>query len=168
VLVYAIFADVGAHFSLDARRRGRDQPRARARIPDTLHDAAIVAFAAQLGIVYALAGLDMLRRHVSLLPGLDRATLLFLLTFPLLVLVHRYTRLLAVGLAVMFHAGLALFHGLVTPSLLMTAVSATLVDDDAYRAIGRALARLARSLRGPRADPDDAGLDGATVPSDWR
>ncbi len=60
VLVYAMFADVGAWFSLDAKRRAStpvDAHATGARLGGMLHNTAILAFALQLSLVYGVAGL---------------------------------------------------------------------------------------------------------------
>jgi hypothetical protein len=61
VLVYGMFANLSAHFSIDARRRAANGPP-----PDTfasralamLHNTAILAIAIQLCLVYGIAGLS--------------------------------------------------------------------------------------------------------------
>jgi hypothetical protein len=64
VLVYALFADLGAHWSLDAARRrlrgsgsgsGADADWARLRA--IAHNAAMLSFALQISLVYGVAGL---------------------------------------------------------------------------------------------------------------
>ncbi|MCP3142453.1 hypothetical protein [Pyxidicoccus xibeiensis] len=59
VLVYAMFADVGAWFSLDEKRRAtRPQPGgAWGQFQAMLHNTALLAFAMQISLVYGVAGL---------------------------------------------------------------------------------------------------------------
>jgi hypothetical protein len=146
VLIYAMFADVGAYFSLDASRRRRHGPGnpALARAGTMVHNAAILAFAIQISLVYGVAGLykvqsdsEMVYRNVYLSTGLTYATVLFQVSFPFLLFMNRYTRVLAVCTGLMFHVGIGLFLGLITLSLFMTAADLSLIDDDEYRALGR-------------------------------
>ncbi|MCY1044059.1 hypothetical protein OV208_22270 [Corallococcus sp. bb12-1] len=64
ILVYACFADVSAHFSLDAERRAKGpaapegvEPGPWAKVGAMFHNTAMVAFAVQISLVYGLAGL---------------------------------------------------------------------------------------------------------------
>lgn len=61
ILVYACFADLSAHFSLDAERRkakpAAEEPGAWARAGAMFHNTAMLAFALQISLVYGLAGL---------------------------------------------------------------------------------------------------------------
>ncbi|WP_434391220.1 DUF5819 family protein [Melittangium boletus] len=60
ILVYAMFADVGAYFSLDAsggRRAVSGPPGPGARALAMLHTTAMLAFAVQISLVYGIAGL---------------------------------------------------------------------------------------------------------------
>jgi antimicrobial peptide system SdpB family protein len=61
VLVYMFFADSGARWSLDARRRARRKVPAsdgsRTRLVTLLHNGAVVAIAVQVCVLYLAAGL---------------------------------------------------------------------------------------------------------------
>lgn len=66
LLFYFLFTDMSQHWSLDARRRARQQATGRASrlprlptwIPTILHNGGIVAVAIQIFIIYAVAGLS--------------------------------------------------------------------------------------------------------------
>jgi hypothetical protein len=59
ILVYGVFAELGAFFSLDADRlrTARERGGAIPRIKMMLHGAAVLAFALQMCLVYGVAGL---------------------------------------------------------------------------------------------------------------
>jgi hypothetical protein len=59
ILVSAVFANLGAHFSLDADRLRAARARGglRASVQVILHNAALLSFALQLCLVYGVAGL---------------------------------------------------------------------------------------------------------------
>jgi antimicrobial peptide system SdpB family protein len=59
ILIYAMFANVGAYFSMDASRR-KSQPASPTpwtRASAMLHTSAMLAFAIQISLVYGIAGL---------------------------------------------------------------------------------------------------------------
>lgn len=176
VLVYALFAELGAFFSLDADRLRRERERGGAlpRIKMMLHGAAILAFALQMCLVYGVAGLykvqgemwqngtalyyitrvgefnwpghsDHLYRSVALVTAATYATVAFQLSFPFLFFMHRYTRRLALGGAILFHTGIGIFMGLVTFAAFAMSVELALVSDAEYRAIAAWLRRLVQS-----------------------
>jgi hypothetical protein len=173
VLVYALFADLGAHASLDAARRRR-QPIDPdwARLLAIAHNAAMLAFALQISLVYGVAGLTKvqgetwrdgtalyyaLRAGEFTLPGwseliyhrawlltlLAYATVGFQVSFPFLLFMGRRTRALAVVCGLGFHVGIAFFMGLVTFATFLIAVDLTLLDDDEYRALRAVAVRAA-------------------------
>ncbi|AKQ67060.1 hypothetical protein A176_003972 [Myxococcus hansupus] len=175
VLVYAMFADVGAWFSVDARRRAAGGVSAAdtawGRLRGMCHNAAILAFALQISLVYGVAGLykvqgevwqdgtaiyhafrsgqfvwpgfsELLYQNAVVVTLLTHGTVAFQVAFPFLLFLNRYTRLVAVVLGLTFHLGIALFLGLITFSLFMASVDLALVDDDEYRAFGRWLLRM--------------------------
>ncbi len=166
-LLYGIFAELGAHFSLDAdrlraqRERGGDVER----IKMMLHNAAILACAVQVCLVYGVAGLykvqgelwqngtalyyisrvgeftwpgrsESLYRSVTLVTALTYATVAFQLSFPFLFALNRHTRRLALAGALLFHTGIAVTMGLVTFAAFVISVELALVSDVEYRAIG--------------------------------
>ncbi len=179
VMVYALFANLGAYFSFDAER-GR---RFWGRLSDTwrqvlamCHNAAILAFALQICIVYATAGLykvqgemwqsgtalyyimrvdeftwpgysERVYLNVPLVVALSYMTVAFQVGFPFLFFLHRWTRRLAILAGFSFHLGIALFMGLITFSAIMISVELALISDEEYRAIGGWFNRLGRTLR---------------------
>ncbi|MGK3997027.1 HTTM domain-containing protein [Sorangium sp. So ce1024] len=178
-LLYGVFAELGAHFSLDAdrlraqRERGGDLQRIKAM----MHNAAILACAVQVCLVYGVAGLykvqgelwqngtalyyitrvgeftwpghsEGLYRSVPLVTALTYATVAFQLGFPFLFALNRHTRRLALAGALLFHAGIAIMMGLVTFAAFMISVELALVSDAEYRAIG-ALSRRLLSIEAP-------------------
>lgn len=178
-LLYGIFAELGAYFSLDAdrlraqRERGGDLQRIKAM----MHNAAILACAVQVCLVYGVAGLykvqgelwqngtalyyitrvgeftwpghsDGLYRSVPLVTALTYATVAFQLCFPFLFALNRHTRRLALAGAFLFHAGIGIMMGLVTFAAFMISVELALVSDAEYRAIG-AFSRRLVSIEAP-------------------
>lgn len=173
VLVYALFADLGAHASVDAaRRRGRPVDGDAAKLAAIAHNAAMLAIALQISLVYGIAGLTKvqgetwrngtalyyaLRAGEFTLPGwsehiyrsawlltlLGYATVAFQVSFPFLLFMGRRTRALAVVCGLAFHVGIAFFMGLVTFATFLVAVDLTLLDDAEYRALGEIAARAA-------------------------
>ncbi|KYF75164.1 HTTM domain-containing protein [Sorangium sp. So ce394] len=172
-LLYGIFAELGAHFSLDAdrlraqRERGGEVQRLKAMV----HNAAILACAVQVCLVYGVAGLykvqgelwqngtalyyitrvgeftwpghsEGLYHSVALVTALTYATVAFQLGFPFLFALNRHTRRLALAGAFLFHAGIAVMMGLGTFAAFMISVELALVSDAEYRAIGALSRRL--------------------------
>ncbi|GEM_PF-231363 len=169
VMVYAIFANLGAHFSLDAERRREmthRRPNTWQQIAAMCHNGAMLAFALQLCIVYATAGLykvqgemwqsgtalyyvmrvdeftwpgysERVYLNVPLIVASSYATVAFQVSFPFLFFLNRWTRRLALLAAFGFHLGIALFMGLITFSAIMISIELALVSDDEYRSLGR-------------------------------
>lgn len=172
VLVYAMFADVSAYFSMDASRRQArpEAPGAWAPVSAMFHNTAMLAIALQICLVYGLAGLykvqgavwqegtaiyyafrggqfvwpgvtEWIYQNAFVVTGFTYTTVAFQVAFPFLLFLNRYTRTVAVVMGFLFHAGIALFLGLITFSLFMTSVDLALMGDEEYRAIGRWLER---------------------------
>lgn len=174
VFVYGLFANLGAHFSVDARRLvGRPPPAPWLAM---LHNAAMIGFGIQISLVYAVAGLykvqgETWRNGTALYyafrggqfvwPGVSELlyqsawfttvisyfTVFFQISFPFLMIMNRYTRTTAVCIGVMFHIGIALFLGLFTFSFFMLSVDLAMIDDAEYRALFRFLGRAAGRAR---------------------
>lgn len=179
VMVYAIFANLGAYFSFDADRvRGflRSKSETWRQALAMCHNAAIFAFALQICIVYATAGLykvqgemwqsgtalyyimrvdeftwpgysERVYLNVPLVVALSYMTVAFQVGFPFFFFLNRWTRRLAILAGFSFHLGIALFMGLVTFSAIMISVELALISDEEYRAIGGWFSRLGRVLR---------------------
>jgi hypothetical protein len=172
--VYGLFANLGAHFSVDARRLvGRTPPAPWLAM---FHNAAILAFGIQISLVYAVAGLykvqgetwrggtalyyafrggqfiwpgvsELLYQSALFTTAVSYFTVFFQISFPYLMVMNRYTRTAAVCIGVMFHIGIALFLGLFTFSFFMLSVDLALIDDAEYLAMFRFLKRAARRAR---------------------
>lgn len=172
VLIYAMFAEVGAHLSLDAARRlAQGKPNAPSGAWAIVHNAALLAIAFQVCLVYGVAGLAKVRGEVwqngtalyyalrspdYTLPGVSRliyengvlltllayATVAFQVAFPFLVFAHRHSRTLAVLIGISFHLAIGSVMGLVTFALFLIAADLALIGDNEYRALGAALGRL--------------------------
>lgn len=172
VLVYAIFANLGAYFSLDASRQdGRPSEKGLCcQVRAMLHNAALLAFALQLCIVYATAGLykvqgemwqsgtalyyimrvdeftwpgysEYIYKNVYMVVAMSYLTVAFQVGFPLFLFLNKWTRRMAILLGFGFHLGIALFMGLVTFSAFMMSIELALITDDEYRTIGTWLRR---------------------------
>lgn len=167
VLIYALFAEVGAHFSFDAARRAaRGEPGEPTGGWAIAHNAALMAIAFQVCLVYGVAGLSKVRGEVwqngtalyyalrspdYRLPGVSRllyengviltllayATVAFQVAFPFLVFAHRHTRTVAVLIGISFHLAIGSVMGLVTFALFLIAADLALIGDAEYRALGR-------------------------------
>jgi antimicrobial peptide system SdpB family protein len=177
VLVYGLFANLGAHFSLDAERLRAERLAGgwRAQALAMLHGAAMLAFALQVCLVYAVAGLykvqgemwqsgtalyyimrvdefswpghsELIYRNALLVAALTYATVAFQVGFTFLYFLNRRTRLLALAAGISFHLGIALFMGLVTFSALLISAELALIPDAEYRWLGRSFDRLGGSL----------------------
>jgi antimicrobial peptide system SdpB family protein len=173
VLVYSFFADLGAHFSVDAdRRESRAATRsAGERMRAMFHNAAMLAIACQICLVYGVAGLtkvqgetwrngtalyyalrdseftwpghsELIYHNVTLLTCLSYLTVAFQIAFSFFLFGNRVTRTLIILSGLMFHLCIALYFGLVSFAGFLIAVDLSLIGDAEYLA----LARRARSL----------------------
>lgn len=163
VVIFAMFADVSAYFSLDARRRAHQPkpPPEQLRAAAMLHNAAVLAIAIQLCLLYGIAGLSKvqgetwrdgtalyyaLRGGQYVWPGFSEAiyenaylivllsycTVAFQVSFPFLIFLRRGTRTLALCISLSFHIGIMLFMGLISFSMFMMAVDLALLGDEEY------------------------------------
>ena len=178
VLIYACFANVGAHFSIDAhaeRARAIARPARRAALA-IVHNAAMLAFAIQLSIVYGNAGLMKVRgetwqngtaiyyamrsveftwpglsevvyRHSYVVLFFSYCTVAFQLGFFFCVFLNRHTRRAIIVVSLAFHVGIMTFMGLATFGLFMMSVDLALLDDDEYRAFFRFIRFVSRHVR---------------------
>jgi antimicrobial peptide system SdpB family protein len=167
VLVYSLFADLGAHWSFDAvRRRSRPVDPEWARLRAIAHNVAMLAFALQISLVYGVAGLtkvqgetwrngtalyyalragefalpgysEMIFHNSFLLTALAYCTVAFQVSFPFLLFMNRRTRTLMVLAGLTFHLGIAIFMGLITFATFLIAVDLSLIDDDEYEVLFR-------------------------------
>ena len=178
IMIYAMFANLGAYFSLDADKLHTDrlQGGTRPQLRSMLHNAALLAFALQLCLLYGVSGLykvqgevwqngtalyyvmradeftwpgysEFIYRNSFLVTALTYITVGFQVAFPFLFFMNRYTRWFALFVAFGFHTGIALFMGLVTFSLFIISVEAALISDKEYRGINRWLRHLGDKLR---------------------
>lgn len=142
-----------------------------------LHNAAVLAAVLQLALLYFTAGMykvmgaywqegtalyyatrvqefhwpgisEWLWESEFLLVLLSYATVIFQVSFPFLLL-NRITKLIAVGCAVLFHGGIALFMGLIGFSWIMIGSELILLTDKDYRLIGAAARRAGAKAAGP-------------------
>lgn len=177
VLIYACFAHLGAHLSFDAERvRMRRAHDNAIRWPGAmLHNAAMLAIAIQLSLLYLVSGLakvqgemwqsgtalyyvlrtgefgwpgyaELIYLNVPLMVALTYLTVAFQVSFPFLFWLNRYTRLMALAAGCMFHLGIAAMMGLITFSLFMIAVELMLITDREYRSVLRHMTTLRRRL----------------------
>lgn len=183
VLIYGMFANLSAHFSLDARRRAAAPPRPETfatRALAVLHNAAILAIAIQLCLMYGIAGLSKvqgktwqngtalyhaLRGMEFRFPGLSQLlwsngvvltllayfTVAFQVGFTFLLFLHRWTRRAVIAISITFHLAIGGVMGLVTFASFMIACDLSLVSDAEYRwMFGKLAAVRARLARGDR------------------
>jgi hypothetical protein len=167
LLFYFCFTDLSGRWSLDARRRAR---RARpvawvGRVAPwagtTLHNVALVAVAAQIFIIYGVAGLSKVSgsqwqdgtavyyplhlESLSPWPGLNEVitsnalavnvvtylSVFIQIFFPLLLL-QRWTRIIALICIVGMHAGIGILMGIPLFSLSMMAADGIFIRDETY------------------------------------
>lgn len=177
LLVYLIFADCGARWSLDARRQQPPDPGSvRWQLGSVLHNAALALVVFQVCVVYETAGLAKVQgpkwqdgtaiyyvlrdAQFATWPGISRlvsqdAVLVNLLTWGTvllqvafpLLLLRTWTRRAALAATTSFHLGIGLLMGLPLFSATMILSEAVLVSDRAWEALGRAVGRTIRSGR---------------------
>jgi hypothetical protein len=170
ILIYGVFAKLGAHFSLDASRAQPARGATWQRLEGMLHNAAMLASAVQLCLMYGLAGLykvqgqmwqsgtaiyyvlrnaeygwpgiaERVYQDAWLVNALTYATVAFQVSFPFFLFLNRHTRRLALLGGIMFHVGIATFMGLVTFAAFMVSVDLMFVTDGEYRALFALMAR---------------------------
>lgn len=175
VLVYAVFANLGAYFSLDAeRKRGRLEATGTGhQMKALLHNAAMLAVAVQLCLLYGTAGLykvqgeawrngtaiyyifrvgdfswpgrsDFLRNNAYAVTALTYGTVALQLSFPFMFFSSRRARRVALASTALFHLGTAVLMGLVTFAAFMISIELSLVSDQDYRAVASWAGRLWR------------------------
>jgi hypothetical protein len=167
LVIYACFADVGAHFSLFRSRAGVSAQRSPAF--GILHNTALAAFAVQVSIVYFFAGLlkagghtwldgaalynsmadrefgwpgaaEFLSRNRVLLSIVGPGTVFFQISFPFFFFLNRTSRHVILVVAIAFHIGIAVFLGLIPFAAFFIAAELALIEDDVYRRVARSLA----------------------------
>jgi hypothetical protein len=170
ILIYGVFAKLGAHFSLDASRAQRTRGATWQRLVGMLHNAAMLASAVQLCLMYGIAGLykvqgkmwqsgtaiyyalrngdytwpgfaEHIYQNAWLVNALTYATVAFQVSFPFFLFLNRHTRRLALLGGLMFHMGIATFMGLVTFAVFMVSVDLMFITDGEYRALSAWMAR---------------------------
>jgi hypothetical protein len=168
LLVYACFADLGAHLSLDSGRHRRAARQAGAL--GLLHNAAMLAIGLQVCLVYGVAGLtkvqgetwqngtalyyamrapeyrwpgvsELVFENAALVVVFSYATVAFQIAFPFLIFMNRRTRAVAVSIGICFHVAIGWVMGLVTFALFMIAADLSLVGDEEYRRFARWIRR---------------------------
>lgn len=175
--VYAMFANLGAYFSFDAERlqKARERGGAGQQVLSIFHNAAILAFAIQLCLLYGVSGLnkvqgemwqngtalyyimrideyswpgvsELIYQNAFLVTAGTYATVAFQVAFPFLFVMNRYTRWVALLGAFGFHLGIAAFMGLITFSAFMISVELALIPDSEYRSIKQRIDRWQQNL----------------------
>jgi predicted DCC family thiol-disulfide oxidoreductase YuxK len=170
VFIYAFFANLGAHFSFDAARlrRARERGGLLQKALSMTHNAALLAFALQLCLLYGVSGLykvqgemwqngtalyyimrvdefnwrgvsELVYTNAFLMTAGTYATVAFQVAFPFLFFMNRYTRLFALAMGFGFHLSIGAFMGLVTFSAFMISVELALITDNEYRSFRRRL-----------------------------
>lgn len=175
VVIFACFADVSGHFSLDARRR-KPAPRGELRAGAMLHNTAVLAMACQLCLLYGVAGLskvqgetwrdgtalyyalrggqytwpgfsEFIYQNVYLVVLFSYVTVAFQVSFTFLLFLGKRTRQLAICMSLAFHVGIMLFMGLISFSMFMMAVDLALLTDDEYTGAAGWLSERGRRAR---------------------
>jgi hypothetical protein len=175
VLVYAVFANLGAYFSLDAERKRGSLKAAGPghQMKALLHNAAMLAIAVQLCLLYGTAGLykiqgeawqngtaiyyifrvgdfawpgrtDFLRNNPYAVTALTYGTVALQLSFPFMFFSSRRARRAALASTALFHLGTAVLMGLVTFAAFMFSIELSLVSDRDYRSVASWAGRLGR------------------------
>lgn len=182
--LYACFADTSRHCSLDARRRARRgstgpiERRTPAWLPVLVSNAAVLAIAAQVFVIYLVSSMTKVRGelwqngtavyyplHLEryevwpwLSEQLTRAdwsvtivsyvAVFSQLFFPFMLL-RKGTRTVAILLVTGMHVGIAVTMGLPWFSLAMVSADMVLVSDRTWQATSRYARRAVRRLRRP-------------------
>jgi predicted DCC family thiol-disulfide oxidoreductase YuxK len=172
VLVYAMFMNLGGYLSVDPIRV--TEPGVRSPIRKALgliHNAALLAIAIQVCLVYAVAGLykvqgemwqngtalyyimrvdeftlpgysELIYRNAFLVLAMTYSSVLFQIAFPFLFFLRRWTRAIALMWAFTFHLGIAVFMGLVTFAGFMIGIESALLSDRFYLGVREKLRRI--------------------------
>lgn len=177
VLIYTFFANLGAACSMDAAtRRSQRRPDAAAQQAlALLHNAAVLAAAIQLCLVYGSAGLYKVQgelwrngtalyyilrvgefawtgwgaiiiQHSILITILTYGTVVFQVSFPFLFFRHRATRRLALVVGISFHLGIGLVMGLMSFAAFLISIELMLIPDGDYHVAMSACRQLWRAL----------------------
>ena len=176
LLIYACFVNVSAHWSFDAGASKLETDAAASKWRDAsgiLHNAALLAMAIQICLVYGIAGLTKVQGEVwrdgtalyfafidpehgwpgvtehlwksgPLLTLLAYFTVAFQIGFTFLLFLNRWSRRCAVCIALSFHVGIALCMGLVTFGMFMMAADLALIEDADYESLGAGWRALVR------------------------
>lgn len=177
VMFYGCFAELDHHWSITSRETADVSGFSlTSRLATLTHNAAVLAIAIQVSILYTVAGAmkmagETWRNGTALyyalhpaefyLPGISEVlwssrealtvaaycTMYLQLAFPLLLFLNKHSRRVAIALILCFHLGILFVMGLVTFALFMIAVDLCLIDDQEYRAIGVWLRRSVERLR---------------------
>lgn len=171
VIWFACFAILDG----DRRKDGLGGPP-EPSIRGLLHNAAVLAMAMQISIVYATAGLtkvlgpswrdgtavyyslsadeyqmsgisEAIRRNAFVVGLGTYSTVLFQVLFPALIVANKWTRRLAVACGVVFHLAIAGCMNLLTFAAHMLAVDLLLITDGEYGWIVRSGGQWLRGLR---------------------
>jgi hypothetical protein len=204
-LPYLLFANMSAYLSIDSGWRGVDDVRRPPRRPFAalLHNVALLCVLVQLCVVYAFTGIHktvgshwqdgtalyyvlrldqfagvpfspLIYLNPPLVMLLTYATVAFEVSFPFLIWSRRTRWVAALG-AVMLHAGIAAFMGLVLFAVEMLIFQFIVFDDRSYLAGYRRWLRLRERvrrlvearprLRAAREPPEGAGAPAVGDPS---
>jgi antimicrobial peptide system SdpB family protein len=166
VLIYAFFANLGATCSIDAamRRPQRCADTTAQQMLALFHNAAVLAMAMQLCLVYGTAGLYKVQGELwqngtalyyilrvgefawtgygakitqqsTLITMLTYSTVAFQVSFPFLFFMHRITRRLALVLGIGFHLGIGLVMGLMSFATFLISIELMFISDRDYHTI---------------------------------
>lgn len=180
LLLYLCCADSGARWSLDARRRTTAPRGALGELATVLHNAAVVAVAAQICVIYLTSGfakaqgslwqhgtgvyypltLDLYRPWPALSDALTSNALLVTVVstgaiyvqalFPV-ALLHPVARRVGVVSVLGMHAGIAVVMGLPFFSLFMMAGDLVFVRERTFESVQAWVVARAESFRAARA-----------------
>jgi len=156
VIWFACFAMLEGARNKDGTEKSREPS-----VAGMLHNAAILAMAAQIAVVYMSAGLTkvlgpswrdgtalyyslaaheyrmdgisgLIRRNAGIVVLGTYMTVFFQVLFPALVVANRWTRRFAVACGLLFHLAIAGCMNLITFAAQMLAVDMLLLNDDEY------------------------------------
>jgi predicted DCC family thiol-disulfide oxidoreductase YuxK len=176
VMIYAMFMNLGCYLSVDAANLAVAVRTPLRKALGLVHNAALLASAIQVCLVYVVAGLykvqgemwqngtalyyimrvdeftlpgysELIYRNAPLVLAMTYSSVALQVAFPFLFFLRRWTRAIALTWAFMFHIGIGVLMGLVTFAGFMVGIESALISDRSYLGARDALRRIHRRIK---------------------